>query len=112
MNYKFNDEAVLNVFDKLTQVKGVDEYSLTSKAANEIEDLLNISTITDIEDVRAIRNSVVKIFSKFINIALGLDDKGNKIHEGSFEDYKFWNMWMSAITSVCDRRMWILGEAF
>ena len=65
MEYKTNHEAVVKALSQLNQVKGIDTFTLTKEAADEISNLLGLDSCETSEDLRAIRNSVVMVYSAF-----------------------------------------------
>lgn len=87
MEYRFNHNLVVDNLYELNQVEGIDSMFATRKAVEEIKKLLKLDFILDSEGLRAIRNSVVMIYSAF---SRGLDDAHNR---------------MSAIVSVIDNVM-------
>ena len=86
MEHKFNHEAVVAVLRELNEVKGIDTFTVSEEAVKEITNLLKLDKCADAEELRAIRNSVVMIYSAF----------------GS--EYKYWLL-ISAITAVIDHKM-------
>lgn len=85
MEYRTNHEAVVKVLKKLNEVKGIDIFTMTKEAAEEISNLLKLNEQPTSEHLRAIRNSVVMIFSAF-------DNADSRIR-------------MSAITGAIDNKM-------
>ena len=85
MEHKFNHEAVVAVLRELNEVKGINRFTVSNEAVEEITNLLKLDECADAEELRAIRNSVVMIYS-------------------AFSEYKYWLL-ISAITAVIDHKM-------
>ena len=109
MEYRFNWEAVTIVtLGKAMQVEGVDRHTITYEAIDEINKVFGTDKMTDAEDVRAVRNSVVKLISHTIDTTC-MDKDGEWLpFKEAGERMMDLQMWMSAITGALDHRMFIL----
>lgn len=87
MEYRYNHSFVADRLYELNQVKGIDRLFVSKEGAEEIKKILRLDHWLEAEDLRAIRNSVVVIYSAFIK---GLGENQNR---------------MSAIVSVIDNVM-------
>lgn len=86
MEYKTNHKVVVEVLKELNKIEGIDMFTVSDEAVNEITRLLKLEKCKDVEELRAIRNSVVMIYSAFN------------------ETITYWNIG-SAITAVIDKIM-------
>ena len=84
---------------KLVEEVEVGEMFIEAEAIEQIEDILNLNDM-DIDELRAMRNTIVKVFSKLIDSA---DDKGD-VKEAIASQNK-----MSGIVAVIDNKIWKLG---
>ena len=86
MEHKTNHELVINSLSELNIIKGINQFAASKEAAEKITKILKLDSCETIEELRAIRNSVVMIYSGFA------------------DERKYWNL-MSAIIGVIERKM-------
>jgi len=117
-NGYFDFERVDNCFNKLLEVKGIDEFTMTDEANNEIKRLLGINGTEEEIELRSIRNAVIYRFGKIINKVLHIKEDGymdenynptKEEAERDFKEYKKYNMYMSATTGVIDNELYNRG---
>lgn len=74
-----------------------------------IEEVFKLWDFTDVEDVRAIRNSVVKYFSDKISKECMNEDETEWL-EGTLDKYDEYNCKRSMITAVIDNTMYKMAK--
>ena len=92
---RFNDEAVEPHIETIANL-GIKRHFIEHEQIMKIKELLNIDEL-DIEELRAVRNSVVKLFNE-------KEDEQKNYDEA--DRYRFA---MSGTVMVIDSRMWDLG---
>lgn len=108
----FNDSVVLPVLPELLKLEGVDEMTISNEATKKAAELLKLEECEDKEDVRAIRNSIVRNISTLKkplrDMMFGDMDKGlrNILIDDVGNVYDRYSMYLSALTAVCDDYMW------
>ena len=95
VKFKFNDEAVAPHIETIANL-GIKRHFIEHEQIMKIKELLNIDKL-DIEELRAVRNSVVKLFNE-------KEDEQKTNDEA--DRYRFA---MSGTVMVIDSRMWELG---
>lgn len=103
-NTRANETSINTI---MNTVKGVDRHTISYEACNEIYRILDVADMKDAEDVRAVRNSVVKYFSN-LRKSLGwyTDDMRNRTEKYDFDKDMEFSMWVSAITAALDNLMY------
>lgn len=108
----FNDSAVLPVLPELLKLEGVNEMTISNEAVEKATKLLKLEECEDKEDVRAIRNSIVRNISTLKkplrDMMFGDMDKSlrNILIDDVGNVYDRYSMYLSALTAVCDDYMW------
>lgn len=110
--FKYNDEAVRPRIMRLMMVKGIDRHIITGDACKEVADILSLASYKDAEELRGVRNSVVKLLRE--NMKTIDDEYETLMHSGEdnaekehalFEESMRIHSYISAITAVIDRYM-------
>ena len=86
MEHKTNHDLVIDSLSELNVIKGINQFTASKEAVEQITKILKLDSCKTLEDLRAIRNSVVMIYSGFA------------------DERKYWNL-MSAIVGVIDQKM-------
>lgn len=108
----FNDSAVLPVLSDLLKLEGVNDMTISNEAVKKASELLKLEECEDKEDVRAIRNSIVRSIHSLKKAILNTEkeDMDREIKEILRDDvgavYDKYSMYLSALTAVCDDYMW------
>ena len=96
--FKFNDEAVAPYVEEIASL-GIKRHTIEYEQVLKIQELLKINSYKTIEELRAVRNSVVKLFS----------DKEDE--QKTYEEADRYHYAMSGCVMVIDSRMWdLVGE--
>ena len=98
VKYKFNDNAVAPHIETIASL-GIKRHVLEYEQIMKIKELLNIDEL-DIEELRAVRNSVVKLFNE------------KEDEQKTYEEADRYHYAMSGTVMVIDSRMWDLGGGF
>lgn len=114
MERVFNDSAVLPVLPELLKLEGVNEMTISNEAIEKASKILKLNECEDREDVRAIRNSIVRSIHSLKRAIINAEDKSG-IEDKEVKDilindlgvvYDKYSMYLSALTAVCDDYMW------
>ena len=98
VKFKFNDEVVKPHIEAIANL-GIQRHHIEFEQIMKIKELLNIDSFESVEELRAVRNSVVKLFG----------DKEDE--QKSYEEAERYHWAMSGCVMVIDSRMWdISGE--
>ena len=95
VKFKFNDEAVAPHIETIANL-GIKRHFIEHEQIMEIKELLNIDEL-DIEELRAVRNSVVKLFNE------------KEDEQKTYDEADRYRFAMSGTVMVIDSRMWELG---
>lgn len=100
-NFKFKDEAVRPHIEEIANL-GISRHIINEEQISRIEELLKVYDYSEIEELRALRNSVVKLFE---------EEKDKYRYEGYFDEANFdkYDWAMKGCIMVIDSRMWDLG---
>lgn len=108
-DFRYNDEVVIPNMDRVMKVEGVNRHTMSASAIEEILKIFGVENATDPEDVRAVRNSVVRyLHNKIKSECLDPETDYWKQDDDSFKKLMNYNMWMSAITAALDHKMFSL----
>jgi len=112
MEQVFNDSVVLPVLSELLKLEDVNDITISNEAVEKATKLLKLEECEDKEDVRAIRNSIVRNISTMKkplrDMMFGDMDKSlkNILINDVGNVYDRYSMYLSALTAVCDDYMW------
>ena len=95
VKFKFNDKAVAPNIETIANL-GIKRHFIEHEQIMKIKELLNIDEL-DIEELRAVRNSVVKLFNE------------KEDDQKTYEEADRYRYAMSGTVMVIDSRMWDLG---
>ena len=96
--YKFTDDAVNPVLEELAKV-GVKRNKIEYEQILKIQELLKINTYKTIDELRAVRNSVVKLFTERQDV------------QTSYDEAERYEWAMKGCLLVIDSRIWdMAGE--
>ena len=95
VKFKFNDKAVAPHIETIANL-GIKRHFIEHEQIMKIKELLNIDEL-DIEELRAVRNSVVKLFNQ------------KEDDQKTYEEADRYRYAMSGTVMVIDSRMWDLG---
>ena len=100
--FKFNDDAVKPFVEEIANL-GISKNQINEEQYSKIEELLKVYDYSEIEELRAVRNSVVKLFEK---------EKDKYRYEGYFDEKNFdkYDWAMKGCIMIIDSRMWDLGD--
>lgn len=93
--FQFNDEAVKPYIEVIANL-GIGRHFINADQINSIKEILKIDEL-NINELRAVRNSVVKLFHE-------TEDK-----QKTYEDENKYHYAMSGTVMVIDSRIWDLG---
>ena len=98
VKYKFNDEVVIPVLEELANV-GVKRNKIEYELILKIQELLKINSYKTIDELRAVRNSVVKLFTEKQDL------------QTSYDEAERYEWGMKGCLLVIDSRIWdMAGE--
>ena len=95
VKFKFKDKAVAPHIETIANL-GIKRHFIEHEQIMKIKELLNIDEL-DIEELRAVRNSVVKLFNE------------KEDEQKTYEEADRYRYAMSGTVMVIDSRMWDLG---
>lgn len=95
VKFRFNDEAVAPHIETIANL-GIKRHFIEHAQIMKIKELLNIDEL-DIEELRAVRNSVVKLFNE------------REDEQKTYDEADRYRFAMSGTVMVIDSRMWDLG---
>lgn len=95
VKFRFNDEAVAPHIEAIANL-GIKRHFIEHEQIMKIKELLNIDEL-DIEELRAVRNSVVKLFNE------------KEDEQKTYDEADRYRFAMSGTVMVIDSRMWDLG---
>lgn len=110
--FNYRDDVVTpEVISKLSAIEGIDSFFVSSEAVDEISDILELDNYSDTEELRAIRNSVVKNFNSIIKVLIYLKNNRTGIYTANVADAlrdveADMTRHMSAVVAVIDDRMY------
>ena len=93
--FRFNDEAVAPHIETIANL-GIKRHFIEHEQIMKIKELLNIDEL-DIEELRAVRNSVVKLLNE------------REDEQKTYDEADRYRFAMSGTVMVIDSRMWDLG---
>lgn len=95
VKFRFNDEAVAPHIETIANL-GIKRHFIEHEQIMKIKELLSIDEL-DIEELRAVRNSVVKLFNE------------REDEQKTYDEADRYRFAMSGTVMVIDSRMWDLG---
>ena len=108
--YPFDYDRVNSVFNDLVNVE-IGRYTVSQESFEKIRSLLGLADLDTEEELRAVRNAVVRIFGKKEREDANIGEDGYEI-PGKKVDYDkmmYWSTKISGITSVIDNELWTKG---
>lgn len=94
--FKFNDDAVKPFVEEIANL-GISKNQINEEQYSKIEELLKVYDYSEIEELRAVRNSVVKLFNE------------KEDEQKTYDEADRYRFAMSGTVMVIDSRMWDLG---